>query len=302
MLFAPIGVKKGIFSMSNYVIFTDSACDISPELLKEWGVFYKPLYLHFEGDSTLYSDDGISKQEFYQKMRDGAVAKTSAVNAEDFAQGFEEILKEGKDVLYVGFSSGLSTTFNSARIAANDLKEKYPDRKIIVVDTLAASAGEGLIVYLTVKKKEEGATIEEAAAYAEQLKWNISIWFTVDDLVYLKRGGRVSAAAAFFGNMLGIKPVLQMDNEGHLVPVAKVRGRKTAVDTLAKKYGELATDTKNNTIFISHAECEADAQRLKSIFEENYGAKVEIITNIGPVIGAHAGPGTLALFFVGKER
>lgn len=288
--------------MNNYVIFTDSACDISPETLKEWGVYYRPLYLHFEGENTLYSNDEISSEDFYKRMREGGVAKTSAVNAEDFSEGFEQILKEGKDILYVGFSSGLSTTFNSARIAAGDLKEKYPERKILLVDTLAASAGEGLIVYLTAKKKAEGATIEEAFAYAEELKWNTSIWFTVDDLVYLKRGGRVSAAAAFFGNMLGIKPVLHMDTEGHLVPVIKVRGRKTAVDTLAKKYEELATDTKNNTIFISHAECEADALRLKSIFEEKYGASVEVITGIGPVIGAHAGPGTLALFFVGKER
>ena len=288
--------------MNNYVIYTDSACDISPEMLKEWGVYYRPLYLHFEGENTLYSNDEISSEDFYKRMREGGVAKTSAVNAEDFSEGFEQILKEGKDILYVGFSSGLSTTFNSARIAAGDLKEKYPERKILLVDTLAASAGEGLIVYLTAKKKAEGATIEEAFAYAEELKWNTSIWFTVDDLVYLKRGGRVSAAAAFFGNMLGIKPVLHMDTEGHLVPVIKVRGRKTAVDTLAKKYEELATDTKNNTIFISHAECEADALRLKSIFEEKHGASVEVITGIGPVIGAHAGPGTLALFFVGKER
>ena len=288
--------------MNNYVIYTDSACDIKPEVLKEWGVHYNPLYLHFDGENALYSNDEISVKDFYAKMKSGAVAKTSAVNTEDFAAGFEELLREGKDILYLGFSSGLSTTFNSARIAANQLKETYPDRKIIVVDTLAASAGEGLIVYLTVKKKAEGATIEEAAAYAEDAKWKTSIWFTVDDLVYLKRGGRVSAAAAFFGNMLGIKPVLHMDNEGHLVPVLKVRGRRTAVDTLAKKYEELATDTKNNTIFISHAECEEDAKRLATTFEEKYGVKVEIITDVGPVIGAHSGPGTLALFFVGKER
>lgn len=301
-LFAPIGVKKGIFSMSNYVIFTDSACDISPELLKEWGVFYKPLYLHFEGDSTLYSDDGISKQEFYQKMRDGAVAKTSAINAEDFAQGFEEILKEGKDVLYVGFSSGLSTTFNSARIAANDLKEKYPDRKIIVVDTLAASAGEGLIVYLTVKKKEEGATIEEAAAYAEQLKWNISIWFTVDDLVYLKRGGRISPTVAFVGGVLGIKPVLHMDLEGHLINKFKVRGRRASIKALADKLGELMTDKSQGPVFICHADCEGDAALLSSMIKETYGLDTDITVFTGPVIGAHSGPGTLALFFIGNER
>lgn len=288
--------------MNSYVIFTDSACDIAPEVLKEWGVYYRPLSLHFDGDETLYSNDDIKPLDFYNKMRAGAIAKTSAVNAEDFMAGFEPFLKEGQDVLYLGFSSGLSTTFNSARIAAGELREKYPERKIIVVDTLAASAGEGLIVYLTLQKKNEGASIEEAAAYAEDIKFKTSIWFTVDDLVYLKRGGRVSAAAAFFGNMLGIKPVLHMDNEGHLVPVLKVRGRKTAVESLAKKYEELATDTANNTIFISHADCEADALKLQSVFKEKYGVDVKIITDVGPVIGAHAGPGTLALFFVGKER
>ena len=288
--------------MNEYVIFTDSACDIKPEVLKEWGVYYRQLSLHYEGDNTVYSNDEVDTGDFYNKMRAGAVAKTSAVNTEDFKAAFEELLREGKDILYFGLSSGLSTTFNSARLASLELKEAFPDRKIVLVDTLAASAGEGLIVYLAAKKKAEGATIEEVAAYIEGLKMNISIWFTVDDLVYLKRGGRVSAAAAFFGNMLGIKPVLHMDEAGHLVPVLKIRGRRNAVDALAKKYEELATDTKNSTIFISHAECEADARRLETTFAEKFGAKVELITDIGPVIGAHAGPGTLALFFVGKER
>ena len=288
--------------MNEYVIFTDSACDIKPEVLKEWGVYYRPLSLHYEGDNTVYSNDDVNTADFYNKMRAGAVAKTAAVNTEDFKASFEKILSEGKDILYMGLSSGLSTTFNSARLASLELKEAFPERKIVLVDTLAASAGEGLIVYLATKKKAEGATIEETADYIESIKMNISIWFTVDDLVYLKRGGRVSAAAAFFGNMLGIKPVLHMDEAGHLVPVLKVRGRRNAVDALAKKYEELASDTKNNTIFISHAECEADVKRLETTFAEKFGAKVELITDIGPVIGAHAGPGTLALFFVGKER
>ena len=288
--------------MSDYVIVTDSACDISPEKLGEWGVPYRPLSLHFDGDEVLYTDDEITAAEFYARMRKGGVAKTSAVNAEDFKDCFEEQLESGLDVLYIGFSSGISTTYNSARIAAEELRALYPERRITVIDTLAASAGEGLILYLTLKKKWEGADIEEAAAYAEELKFNISIWFTVDDLVYLKRGGRVSATAAFFGNMLGIKPVMHMDNAGHLVPVTKVRGRKTAIEALAAKFGELGSHVKDNTVFISHADCEQDARRLEAILLEKYGAKVEIITNVGPVIGAHAGPGTLALFFVGKER
>ncbi len=288
--------------MNNYVIFTDSGCDIKPELLKEWGVPYKSLNFRFDGSEKEYSNDDMSSLEFYQKMREGAVAKTSAVNVETFVIAFEEILKEEKDILYLGFSSGLSTTYNSARLAAQQLSEKYPERKIITVDTLAASAGQGLMLKLTLDKQKEGATIDEAAAFAEDIKFKISIWFTVDDLVYLKRGGRVSPTAAFFGNMLGIKPVLHMDNEGHLVPVSKVRGRKTSIAALADKYGELATTLDGADIFISHGDCIADAEYLAELLKTRYGAKVDLITDVGTVIGAHSGPGTLALFFVGKNR
>ena len=288
--------------MSNYVIFTDSGCDIKPELLKEWGVPCKSLNFRFDGSEKEYSNEDMDTNEFYAKMREGAVAKTSAVNVDTFALAFEEFLKEGKDVLFVGFSSGLSTTYNSARLAAQQLSEKYPERKVITVDTLAASAGQGLILKLALDKKNEGATIEEVAAFVEDIKFKISIWFTVDDLVYLKRGGRVSPTAAFFGNMLGIKPVLHMDNEGHLVPVAKVRGRKTSIAALADKYGELATKLDGSDIFISHGDCIADAQYLADLLKTRYGASVSLITDVGTVIGAHSGPGTLALFFVGKER
>ena len=288
--------------MKDYVIFTDSGCDISPELLGKWGVFHKSLNFRFDGDEKEYSNEDMPVSQFYQKMREGAVAKTSAVNAETFAVAFEEILKEGKDILYIGFSSGLSTTYNSARLAAVQLSEKYPESKIIAIDTLAASAGQGLILKLALDKKSEGATIDEAAAFVEDIKFRISIWFTVDDLVYLKRGGRVSATAAFFGNMLGIKPVLHMDNEGHLVPVSKVRGRKTSIAALADKYGELATDLGGADIFISHSDCLSDAQYLADLLKARYGASVDLITDVGTVIGAHSGPGTLALFFVGKNR
>ena len=198
--------------------------------------------------------------------------------------------------------SGLSTTFNSARIAAENLKEKYPDNKIIVVDTLAASAGEGLMVYLTVEEKKKGATIEEAAEFVTNLIPRMGIWFTVDDLVYLKRGGRVSPTAAFFGNLLGIKPVLYMDNEGHLIPVSKVRGRRTAITALADQYTERAVNKENGTVFISHGACMKDAELLASILKERHGVTVKIITDVGPVIGAHSGPGTLALFFVANAR
>jgi DegV family protein with EDD domain len=288
--------------MSNYVIFTDSGCDIKPELLSEWGVPFKSLNFRFDGSEKEYSNEDMNATEFYAKMREGAVAKTSAVNVDTFANAFEEILKEGKDILYIGFSSGLSTTYNSARLAAHHLGEKYPERKVITVDTLAASAGQGLILKLTLDKKNEGATLEEAAAFAEDIKFKISIWFTVDDLVYLKRGGRVSATAAFFGNMLGIKPLLHMDNEGHLIPLSKVRGRKMSIAALADKYGELATDFGSGDIFISHGDCIADAQYLADLLKTRYNANVTLITDVGTVIGAHSGPGTLALFFVGTGR
>ncbi|MBE6619645.1 MAG: DegV family protein [Ruminococcaceae bacterium] len=288
--------------MSDFVIFTDSGCDIAPEILSSWGVYHRDLNFRFEGDEKEYSNADMNSNEFYAKMREGGVAKTSAVNVETFASAFEELLAEGKDILYIGFSSGLSTTFNSARIAAQQVAEKYPERKIITIDTLAASAGQGLILKLALDKKNAGATIEEVAEYTENIKLKISIWFTVDDLVYLKRGGRVSPTAAFFGNMLGIKPILHMDNEGHLIPLSKVRGRKTSIMALADKYGELSTELGGANIFISHGDCIADAEYLAELLKTRYGATVDLITNVGTVIGAHSGPGTLAFFFVGKHR
>jgi len=288
--------------MNEYVIFADSSCDLSAEMLEERGVPYASLSFRFDNSGEEYTNNGMNIKDFYDKMRAGGVAKTSATNSETFAIEFEKILNEGKDILYIGFSSGLSTTYNSARIAAEQLKTSYPDRKIIVVDTLAASAGIALLIDMVISKKNEGASIEEAAKFAEDNKMRICHWFTVDDLVYLKRGGRISPAAAFFGNMIGIKPVLHVDNEGHLVNVLKVRGRKMSVATLADKYGELADDEGNKIVYISHGDCLADAEELGRIIKEKYGAETKLITNVGTVIGAHSGPGTLALFFVGKER
>ena len=287
--------------MSNYRIYADSACDLKPELLSEWGVSYSSLTFRFDGEDKEYGNNDMSVSEFYGKMRVGGVAKTSAVNSETFKEEFRKILSLGEDILYIGFSSGLSTTYNSARIAAEELKGSYPDRKIIVVDTLSASAGIALIIKMVIDKKKAGATIEEAAQFAEDIKYNLCHWFTVADLVYLKRGGRISPTVAFVGNMLGIKPVLHMDNEGHLINMFKVRGRKTSISALADKYGELAVD-KTGTAYISNADCVSEANELKNILAEKYGAKVEIITDVGPVIGAHAGPGTIALFFVGSNR
>jgi DegV family protein with EDD domain len=288
--------------MSNYVIFTDSGCDIKPELLSEWGVPFKSLNFRFDGSEKEYSNDDMNATEFYAKMREGAVAKTSAVNVDTFANAFEEVLKEGKDILYIGFSSGLSTTYNSARLAAQQLGEKYPERKIIAIDTLCASAGEGLFVKLVLDKKNEGATIEEAADFANALIPKLAHWFTVEDLVYLKRGGRVSPAVALVGGMLNIKPVMHVDDEGHLIKVGTVRGRKQSLNILADKLMETAEDPANGTIFISHGDCEEDARYLADTIKSKGGNNVEVITNVGTVIGAHSGPGTMALFFVAKQR
>lgn len=288
--------------MNKYVIYTDSACDIKPALLAEWGVPYKSLTFRFEDSEKEYSNDDMDTATFYAKMREGGIAKTAAVNVDSFALSFEDILKEGNDLLYLGFSSGLSTTYNSGRLAAEQLRDKYPERKIITIDTLAASAGQGMAVYLAVKKQQEGATIEENAEYIKSIVPNLAHWFTVDDLVYLKRGGRVSPTAAFFGNMLGIKPVLHVDSEGHLTAVVKVRGRKTSVTTMADKYAETAIAPTKGPVFISQGDCMNDAKALAAMLHERHGVDVEIITDVGPVIGAHAGPGVLALFFLAKER
>ncbi len=288
--------------MSNYIIFTDSSCDLSQEMIEARGMHYASLSFRFDGGEKEYYNNEMPIKTFYDKMREGGVAKTSAVNTESFAAGFEKLLSEGKDILYIGFSTGLSTTFNSARLAAEQLKEKYPERKILLVDTLAASAGIALLLDMVNDKKNEGATIEEAAAYAESIKLKICHWFTVDDLVYLKRGGRISPTAAFFGNMIGIKPVLHVDNDGHLINVSKVRGRRTSIMALADKYGATCDDEGKKRVYISHADCLEEAEELGRIINEKYGATTDLITDVGTVIGAHSGPGTIALFFVGKER
>ena len=288
-----------------YQIFTDTDTDLTPEKAAEYG--YKMISMPYSenGADEVYpyvDFETFDYHTFYDTLRKGVIPQTFALSPQKYIDYFEPYFKEGKDILYLGFSSGLSTTYNSARIAANELKEKYPDSKVIVIDTLGASAGIGLLVRLVLDKKDAGATIEEAADYAKELIPGLCHWFTVDDLVYLKRGGRVSAAAAFFGNMIGIKPVLHVDDEGHLVPVLKVRGRRTSLTTIADKYGELAKDKKNGLVYISQAACENDAKALADILNARYGAEVKIITDVGPVIGAHAGPGTIALFFIGTSR
>lgn len=285
--------------MKDIYIVTDSACDIASELLAEWGVGQVRMFYTFEKDA-LDKDSGI--KAFYDHMREGCVAKTAAVNPNDFCDVFQPILQNGYDILYLAFSSGLSTTYHSACLAAQDLRETFPDRKITVVDSLCASAGEGLFVYLVAQKKQECQSLEELTQFAESLKRQICHWFTVDDLVYLKRGGRVSPTVAFVGGVLGIKPILHVDNDGHLINAGKVRGRKASIQALADQYGKLALAPSEGTVFISNGDCREDAEFLAKILKDRYGITARLITDIGPVIGAHSGPGTLALFFVGKER
>lgn len=288
--------------MKDFIILTDSACDLSQEKLKELNVGCWPLTFTVADEEKEYSNYDLKPKEFYDKMREGLVAKTSAINIDRFYNFFEPYLKDKKDVLYLGFSSGLSTTVGCAKIAAEELSQKYPDQKVLVVDTLCASAGQGLIVYLACLEKEKGANIEEVMSFVENIKLNLCHWFTVDDLVYLKRGGRVSPTVALVGTVLGIKPILHVDNEGHLISFSKVRGRKAAIVGLAEKYAELHKENDTQQVFISHADCIDDATTLANILKDNHGIEVECIADIGPVIGAHSGPGTLAIFFIGNER
>ena len=285
----------------SYQIITDSGCDLPASLLGTLSVTSVPLTVNFGGKALPDSvDEGI--KEIYAGLRAGETATTSAINPDGWAKAMEPVLRSGQDALVLTFSSGLSTTHQSAVIAANDLKEQYPDRTVLVVDTLCASLGQGLLVYYTCKKRDEGMSLQELAAWVEENRFHLCHWFTVDDLMYLKRGGRISAATALVGTMLQIKPVLHMDNEGHLINKAKARGRKAAISAIADKMGELGIPGANDTVFICHGDCMDDAKYLERLVKERYGVKYVFIYYVGAVIGSHSGPGTLALFFMGKER
>lgn len=287
--------------MNQYVIFTDSSSDLPASVAQQLEVSVLPLEVNIEGVGTKMNDE-IDIKEFYEFLRSKKSAKTSAVNMERFTEEFEKTVSEGKDLLYIGFSSGLSATYMAAKNAADELSEKYPDRKIIAVDSLCASLGQGLLVKLAVDKKNEGATIEECAAFVEETKLNMCHWFTVDDLFFLKRGGRVSPATAVLGTVLQIKPVMHMDDEGHLINVAKARGRAASITAVFEKMKELAIEPEKQTVYISHGDCYDDAKALADMVTAEFGITDILISEVGPVIGAHSGPGTLALFFLGRER
>lgn len=292
--------------MSEYVIVTDSSADLSAELVEQLELSILPLAFILKGKT--YRDYPDRREmpigAIYTSLREGEMVTTAAINVAEYQAHLEPILAAGKDVLVLAFSSGLSTTCNSARIAAQELSEAYPERKILVVDTLCASLGQGLLVWYAARMRQSGKSIEEVRDWAEANKLHLCHWFTVDDLHFLKRGGRVSAATAVVGTMLQIKPVLHVDNEGHLINMAKARGRKAALKALVDHMEQTAIDPAGQTVFISHGDCLEDAQFVAQEVSQRFGIPLEriVLNEIGPVIGAHAGPGTVALFFLGKER
>ena len=290
--------------MRDFVILTDSSCDLPAQMAQELELEVAPLHLELEGKDYRNLLDGseIGFEEFYEKVRGGAMGTTSAVSVGGFAEQMRPILEAGKDILCLSFSSGLSTTYQSAAIAAQDLAAEFPEAKIFVVDTLSASLGQGLLVYLCAREKAAGKSIEQVRDFAEQTKLHLCHWFTVDDLNHLKRGGRISAATAMFGTMLAIKPVMHMDDAGHLVPVSKARGRRASLMALVDEMEKRAIEPEHQTVFISHGDCRDDAELVANEVRRRFGTRDITIHFVGPVIGSHTGCGVVALFFLGKER
>lgn len=286
--------------MATYKIITDSSCDFTKQQYADLDLSFSSLTLLYKGENHDSFTEEQELKAFYNGIRAGEMPTTSAVNPDAWANIMEPILAEGKDVLCLAFTSGLSTTYQSAVIAADELREKYPDRKINVVDTLCAALGQGLLVWYACRNRDAGMSLEELTAWVEENKHNICHWVTVDDLNHLKRGGRVSATTAFVGTMLSIKPIIRVDEAGKLETCGKVRGRKAAMEYLAKQLGEHITD--KSMVTIAHGDCLEDAKALEAIIKEQYGIENVMIGYVGGVIGAHTGPGVLVLFFMGDHR
>ncbi|MGL4773301.1 MAG: DegV family protein [Clostridium sp.] len=289
---------------NKYKIVAGATCDLSAEIADNLDITVIPMPLIINDNELLHHYDyrEISLSDFYNKLREGEVSKTSQINMTMFMSHFESILKDGYDILYLGFSSGLSGTVQSANLAIEELKELYPERKIYCVDTLCASVGEGLFVYSAAKKREEGYSLEELVSWAEENKLNLCHYFTVDDLNFLHRGGRLSKTAAIAGSILSIKPILHVDNEGHLAVIEKARGTKKAVSSMINHLRESSLDLENQTIFVGHGDDIEGATKLKELILKENLAKEVIILPVGPVIGSHAGPGLLAILFFGDKR
>ena len=290
--------------MRDYVIMTDSCCDLTDQMARELGLEVLPLTMHMDGQD--YPNDlagtAISNQEFYKRIRAGKLATTSAVNVGQFQDAMRRVLESGRDIVCVCFSSALSTTYQSAVIAAEDLRAEFPEAEIHVVDSLSASLGQGLLLYLAVEQKRKGLTAAELAKWVEDNRLTVCHWFTVDDLNFLKRGGRVSATTALLGTMLSIKPIMHTSDEGKLVPVSKARGRKAAIAALLDKIEALGIHPEKQTMFICHADCEEDAKAVAQTIQDRFGTPTVHINYIGPVIGSHTGPNTMGIFCVGTQR
>lgn len=287
--------------MSEYIVTVNSTVDVPKEWLEERNVPFIPLKYTIDGET--YKDMlGLSSKEFFQKLRDGKMAVTSQVNPDEAKAALEPFLKEGKDVLHLGFSSALSGTYNSMRLAAEELREEYPDRKIIVVDSLCACMGEALLLHYVLKLRDAGKSIEEAAKWAEENKLHVCHNVTVDDLHHLQRGGRVSKTAAVLGTMVQIKPMIHMDNSGSLQVIGKERGRKKSLNKIVDMAVEQAKGWDNEIIMITHGDCMEDAQYVAQRVREKMGIENIFINNIGTVIGSHTGPGVVAVFCMGNER
>ena len=289
--------------MRDFIIMTDSCCDLPAELVEELGVVVLPLTVLIGENSYKNYPDGreIGFHEFYETVRGGAMPTTSAVSVGDFEDAMRDALKQGKDILCLNFSGALSTTYQSAVIAAEELRGEFPEADIRVLDTKAASVGQGLIVYLCAKMQKEGKTLEETHAYAVETSPHLAHWVTVDDLNHLKRGGRISATTAMVGSMLSIKPIIHIDGEGRLINVGKARGRKAALKTVVDEMEKRLMDP-SLPIFISHGDCLDDARIVAEDIKARLGVEVQVISYVGPVIGAHTGAGVIALIFIGKER
>ncbi len=288
----------------NYRITTDSTADLPQEFLSERGIACVGMAFQIGGEEYREGPDlNMTSKQFYDRLRAGEAASTMQVNTYEFVDFVEPFLAAGEDVLHIAFSSGLSGTYESCARGAEELQEKYPDRKILVVDSLAASMGEGLLVYYADENRKTGMSIDENAKWLEENKLHLCHWFTVDDLMHLHRGGRVSKTSAVFGSLLGIKPVLHVDNEGHLILMSKVRGRDASLKALAAKMKETALpNAKDQMVFISHGDAQEDAEKTAQYVREALGVQKFLIHNIGAVIGSHSGPGTVALFFMGTYR
>lgn len=290
--------------MSDFVMLTDSSADLSAQMVQQADVEVIPLSFNIQGRTYHNYPDNreMDPALFYDMLRAGELATTAAVNVGEYVQAIEPFLEQGRDVLVLAFSSGLSGTYNSSRLAVEELQEKYPQRKIYTVDTLCASLGQGLLVWLAAQQRKEGKSIEEVRDWVETNKLSLCHQFTVDDLHFLKRGGRISATTAVVGSMLQIKPVLHVDDEGHLINIGKARGRHASLKALVDKMEKTVTEEGKKTVFISHGDCLKDAETVAEMVRQRFGTQDIRINYVGPVIGAHSGPGTLALFYLGTQR